>query len=730
MHNLNPSYETDLAPKISENWLDRMWESEFKLYGMPRAEAVALYNNWISDGNDRYNNWLPVDLVGGTLFLGMCPDAEQWTGNSSWIVPVQLSHQDYNTLGEFAQTVVFSALPRSWQNKPIRAGLSSTMPILKELLLKAPLTHEEAELFKAAVESGQTNEDQLDERINFALKRYRDGLRVLPPALIPKNAEDITSDPIKESVRKKYRVHTVKYTLDDRGSMGIVVSPDLPGSERFIRRDVHESFGRFDLAYCLPSCFLKRYERTEATEPEVPKNNQTFGNVRKVLAAEKQYDFVVSNQQELRNIRYDTPGIDGEKAFGAFLLAAHQAKASDIHLEVDGQSMVGIVRVRTDGAMREIARVSSENFSTIMGVIAARSHYKDDRDDFDSRSLDVLIDNCAYSLRLERTLQQNHRQSIPGTVVRLQPEQSELNKLTDLDLRDFQLATILKVIKSKQGLVVITGPTGSGKTTLLYAMIDYLNDESRKIITVEDPIERALGGYVQQIAVNEAKGITFDKAIRSILRQDPDVILLGEIRDEVTAHAAVKAAATGHLVFATMHVNEAAEVVRRFDMLGVKRDMFASSASLFHAQRLVRKLCPECRIKKQFDACSYYEEIKQCLGRDDEHLPKFVYEANMSGCSHCGMGHGFKGRLATMELIPFDAELRNDLMVGLSELQIREKANRKQYPSFLQMAYDSILRGETTFQEVEGHTTDADFRGISISSDNPLVHNYGKKEES
>ncbi len=263
-----------------------------------------------------------------------------------------------------------------------------------------------------------------------------------------------------------------------------------------------------------------------------------------------------------------------------------------------------------------------------------------------------------------------------------------------MDARDYRLFE--RVLSLPHGIVLVTGPTGSGKTTTLYAGLAQINTIDRKIITIEDPIEYQLHG-INQIQVSEKTGLTFARGLRSILRHDPDVILVGEIRDKETAAIAVQASLTGHLVFSTLHTNDAPGAMTRLVDMGIEPYLVSSSLELIMAQRLVRLICPSCR---QELSVADRDELRAEFGDD---LPEKLYHGR--GCRDC-QGTGYSGRQGIFEVMPIRDEIRSLVMENCSATEIRKAAVRQGLKSLREDGWRLIQEGRTTLEEVLRVTKD------------------------
>jgi type IV pilus assembly protein PilB len=261
-----------------------------------------------------------------------------------------------------------------------------------------------------------------------------------------------------------------------------------------------------------------------------------------------------------------------------------------------------------------------------------------------------------------------------------------------LGIEGHELTRFRRMIREPYGMVLVTGPTGSGKTTTLYAALTEIYNEQEKIITIEDPVEYQLKGVVQ-IPVNEKKGLTFARGLRSILRHDPDKIMVGEIRDPETAQIAVQSALTGHLVFTTVHANNVFDVLGRFLHMGIDAYNFVSSLNCVAAQRLIRKICVHCK-----QTVTYEREDFIASGLDYDKLKDHTFYKG-AGCKECN-GQGYHGRTAILELLDLDDELR-DLIINKASVSRLKEAARAAGTAFLRdSAIEKLLKGETTLAEI------------------------------
>jgi type II secretory ATPase GspE/PulE/Tfp pilus assembly ATPase PilB-like protein len=281
-------------------------------------------------------------------------------------------------------------------------------------------------------------------------------------------------------------------------------------------------------------------------------------------------------------------------------------------------------------------------------------------------------------------------------VMRFLDKQDGIKKLSELNLSPRQLSIIREVSHRDQGLVLVTGPTGSGKTTSLYAFINAINSDNINIQTVEDPIEYEIEG-INQTQTDPFHGITFASGLRSLLRCDPDVILVGESRDPETAQASVNAALTGHLVFTTLHANDSLRAISRLLSMGVENYLLADALALSQAQRLVRRLCGYCKTPTVVsDEVAEFLALNGVL-KDGKKPETPIY--NKAGCAECN-STGYNGRVALMEMCPITPELQSLVAVGAPMIEMRQCALKDEFMSLYQEGLMHVLAGNTTFEEI------------------------------
>jgi type II secretory ATPase GspE/PulE/Tfp pilus assembly ATPase PilB-like protein len=371
---------------------------------------------------------------------------------------------------------------------------------------------------------------------------------------------------------------------------------------------------------------------------------------------------------------------------------AIELRASDIHLEPFEDEFR--IRYRIDGELQEVpVPPQLKQFQpAIVSRVKILSHLNiaEKRLPQDGR-IKVRIEDAEVDIRVS-VIPMLHGEAV---VMRLLRQNSKLRGLADVGMAGRELEHFRHVLGMPHGIILVTGPTGSGKTSTLYTALNEINDSVRKIITVEDPVEYQLKG-VNQIQVNEKSGLTFARGLRSILRHDPDVILIGEIRDAETAQIAVQASLTGHLVFSTLHTNDAPGALTRLVDMGVEPYLVASSLEAVLAQRLVRVLCKHC---KQPDDSARAQQFKIKLGISAD---KIIFKS--VGCREC-RNTGFFGRHAIFEWMDTDEEIRQLILQSASTDQIRNAARKAGMRTLAEDGWRLVAQGITTVEEVLSVTT-------------------------
>ena len=389
------------------------------------------------------------------------------------------------------------------------------------------------------------------------------------------------------------------------------------------------------------------------------------------------------------NIQKDTSTLLELIMLGAIFLSA-----SDIHFEPE-ETQVRL-RIRLDGMLHDVLDIPHETYHQLLSRIKLLASLKlniHNKPQDGSFSIKMGKDFPEIEIRTS-ALPANFGESIVMRI--LNPE--SLKSIEDLGLREDLLALFKKEIQRPNGMIIVTGPTGSGKTTTLYAFLKYLKKPEIKIITIEDPIEYQLDG-VSQTQVDEKKGYNFASGLRSIVRQDPDVILVGEIRDLETAQIALQASLTGHLVFSTLHTNDAAGTIPRLTSLGAKPVNIGPALNMVVAQRLVRRVCKHCSGQRK-PTPEELVQIRNAAKAVNKKIDENITIPVVKGCKQCN-NTGYKGRVAIFEAFTSNDEIESLILKNPSIPEIKKLALKQGMVPMFQDGILKVLQGVTTIEEVK-----------------------------
>lgn len=364
---------------------------------------------------------------------------------------------------------------------------------------------------------------------------------------------------------------------------------------------------------------------------------------------------------------------------------AVKARASDIHIEPFDKFIK--IRYRVDGILEEVLRTSKDTHAALVTRIKIMSNLNiaEKRVPQDGRII-TSIDDKEVDLRVS-TLPTVFGEKV---VIRILNRDSSVIGRDNLGMNSEEIMEMDSILKQPFGIILAAGPTGSGKSTTLYSMLNDLNTNDKNIVTVEDPVEYMLEG-VNQVNVNVKAGLTFAAGLRSILRQDPDIVMIGEIRDSETAEIAIRASITGHLVLSTIHTNDAPSSVIRLVDMGIEPYLVATSVTGVISQRLVRKLCPQC--KKSYSASSYEKKLLELT--EEENVTLY----HSAGCPLCG-GTGYLGRTGVYEIMKITREHRDVIMKEKNSDKLRDLAVRRGMKTLKQACTEKVISGITSIEEL------------------------------
>ncbi|HWA64514.1 MAG TPA: GspE/PulE family protein [Candidatus Paceibacterota bacterium] len=398
------------------------------------------------------------------------------------------------------------------------------------------------------------------------------------------------------------------------------------------------------------------------------------------------------------DLKQQVSGISVTKLLEILLAGALKISASDVHFEPTATAVR--LRYRFDGVLQDVTEIDIQSYQKVLNRLKVLGRLK------------LNIHNSPQDGRF--TIKQQHvdievRVSVlpseygETVVMRLLDPRTIHGSLEDLGMRPDFLAMAKEQISKPTGAIFTTGPTGAGKTTTLYAFLNFLNSSDSKIITIEDPIEYHVAG-VSQTQVDPSKGYTFANGLRAIVRQDPDIVLVGEVRDAETADIALNAALTGHLVLSTLHTNDAAGTIPRLIDLGVKPEVIAPAIRMAMAQRLVRKLCPDCKEKQKITP-AILEKIKKDLEPIRQKFSLSVMDENIEiyaakGCEKCNNA-GYRGRIGLYEGFLVTREMEQLILSSPAISAVRDLAIQQGMITMQQDGYMKLLAGVTSFDEIE-----------------------------
>jgi type IV pilus assembly protein PilB len=417
------------------------------------------------------------------------------------------------------------------------------------------------------------------------------------------------------------------------------------------------------------------------------------GAIRRIHRMTPEVIEVVEEPEPLPDYEAETPSTSAPaiKLVNSIISSAVNDGASDVHFEPQADRLV--VRARVDGVMRQLTTIPKQ----MQPAVTSRLKIMGELDIAEKRApqdgrLTVKFDGQQTDVRIA-VIPTIHGEQI---VLRILQRRAGRLGLEDLGMAADGREAFARAIRQPYGAIIVCGPTGSGKTTTLYAALDLLNDEARVLMTIEDPVEYQTPG-INQIEVNVKAGLTFARGLRTILRSDPDVLLVGEVRDDETAHIAIQAAMTGHLVLTTLHTHNAASSIERLKDMGVEASLIASSVNCIVAQRLARRLCLDCR-----EAYAPTDEDRLALGLDDDFGAGIVLYRG-GGCSRCA-GTGFRGRVALYEVMPVQGKIRR--LIEASTEEIFAAAVEQGMQTLRQDGLRLILDGTSSIDEIRRVTGD------------------------
>ncbi len=424
-----------------------------------------------------------------------------------------------------------------------------------------------------------------------------------------------------------------------------------------------------------------------ATEKDILASINTYFSKQTAEEAVEEFtkEFEVTEEEIDQNLLREINKAPVVRLVNTIIVQAAQSRASDIHIEPQEESLR--IRFRVDGDLQEVMRPAKQTHGAIITriKIMAKMNIAERRIPQDGR-IELEVQGRDLDLRVS-TIPTIYGEKV---VIRMLDRSNFLRNTNELGLNEHEKDLFKAITNSQNGMILVTGPTGSGKSTTVYALLSELNDSKKNVITVEDPVEYRMKGVVQS-QVNHKAGFDFARGLKAMLRQDPDVIMVGEIRDTETAEIAVRAGVTGHLVLSTLHTNSAAQTINRLIDMNIERYLLASSVVAIIAQTLVKVICPNCKLPYIPDT-------------NDLEILGFAHDADIelhkgTGCSVC-KHTGYLGRTAVYEIMKLDTTARNIIMEQSNPEELRTYMRKIGMKTLQENCRELVLRGDTTLEEL------------------------------
>ncbi|HEY2574643.1 MAG TPA: GspE/PulE family protein, partial [Verrucomicrobiaceae bacterium] len=415
----------------------------------------------------------------------------------------------------------------------------------------------------------------------------------------------------------------------------------------------------------------------------------SVGKIETQLNDAGEENLVDISAEDMARINPQNPNHSAEEFIHWALFTALRCRASDLHIEKFYSATR--FRARIDGTMKVILTAPEDMLTRYVALVKNYANMGQTRQECQDGRFAMRIGRRRVDVRVAAVPTRREFQKV---IMRFLDKQDGVRRMSDFNLGQRQIDICTRIMQRDQGLILVTGPTGSGKTTTLYALLNSVNDESVNIQTIEDPIEYEIEG-INQTQTNPVYNLDFANGLRSLLRADPDIILIGESRDAETANAAINASLTGHLVLTTLHANDSLRAVSRLLSMGVEKYLVADSLALSQAQRLVRRLCNYCKVP--ITAPMETQAIMARQGAITQPLTTPIYEK--AGCSECH-GTGYSGRVALMELCEINSEIRDLVEQGAPQSVLRTTALTHGFRTLYQEGIAQVIAGNTSMEEI------------------------------
>lgn len=649
-------------------------------------DTVSLYSEWLKKRNIKWgpksSPCLPIAKVGPSIVFGHC--SKEGIKSSDWPITifqhVIIPEKQYAELSSHLCSILGMGSEEEAHQVPrIIPDIDSKEEYL-DFILNDLIIEDSLRPFLLSFKSRSTW-DLLD--LPSGYREYYYYLKSSAP-IVPITLAQISSEYfelIPKSLQERYQA----LCFGSEGSTAYVAIAQTSSTEFEDLAIAKSNGGVKEVVLCLCAQELIAEKRRDYLKEKKKEGLQFAKTSQKNSMPEEAKGNLEIDVKLVESLDPRTKGHSPEVLFQWILYEAISRDATDIHIEYyNGR---GRIRFRMDGDLVVFHEPTEDIAMAIVtvckNVCSMSSNIYDNQD----AAFSVKYDGNKINLRVNAIPFRKHSQKL---ALRILPKKNSLTVLDKLGLSPDHLSILRRAITRKQGLILITGPTGEGKTTTLYAALSEINKPNINIQTVEDPIERELEG-INQTAVDLARGITFQSIMRSIVRQDPNVILLGEIRDQESAELAIEAALTGHLVFSTLHANSAVKAIQRLMQLDVPHYLLADSLILIQAQRLIKRLCNRCKKPR---APSVEEEL--LFSDQGCSVPQTLCDPK--GCVHCD-NTGYIGRIAIMEMVPVGKPLSEMILKKESFLKIQEYTGAQGIRNLFQDALLKVVEGVTSLDQ-------------------------------
>jgi len=666
----------------------------------PPVEALAMYRAWsmaYMDQTPTEDMWVPVGRVGPMVILGHpSPETAAPPNFPLWAFGLNRisveSHKRLSALTEerlsSADSLEFELNPEEIFVPKQKHGIDGTRQLV-QALARFPGAKADQFAIDAILSSGVTEASQL---LDALPSGWPEAIQSIQHECAVVDLTSFTVTPsvaelMPESFANEHQLIPVAFEGETLYAAGPNAASGIhPKSIQSAWKTVRTGAAanaRLTLLLC-PANARAAIAKRAAKQAVVP----TTVNRGVIQAAVAVVAKMTIKQRDLAKVRIDAQNISDTTLLQLACLRAIEAGASDLH--IDSSAGMGNMRIRQHGSMRYLdsGRFKLDRLAALIQMLRVYI----DANGGDLQPVDgkftLRLDDKYYDVRVSILPAGDAAISGQGfAVLRFLPKDGGVKSINDLMLEKEELQILLETMGKPDGIVLVTGPTGSGKTTTLNAMLKHLaiggldpnNKEPQKIITIEDPVEYTIDG-VQQISVT--KHVPFARALKVFLRQDPDVILVGEIRDLETATTAIEAARTGHLVFSTLHTNGAVETIARLLGMGIPAHELDGSLLTLIAQRLVPRLCPNCKVQRTLD-----EHDKGIFARAEIPVPASIFEPNHAGCPQCN--NGIRGLLPIFEIVKFNRRLRRAVIQKASESEIQDICKQE---GFRPLSYHTLKK--------------------------------------